>query len=168
MGELLPTILDSVEKSTWDGRGCTQLQVQTSRRGTKQMLGYDGSPCNTQHVSAKGKALLGSKLSTAPTENKKTTFPPKVLCIITNWSRHLDTARRGDRGQDSRPQAGLESKDRWCLRVMGIQGRLLSIMHFNSIVSQKNSGGNSVFSALQGSCSTGRGTREPKVYLAGR
>lgn len=65
-----------------------------------------------QHVSAKGKALLASKLSTSPAENEKHTLPPEALCITTDWSRHLDSVRIGDRGQEGRPQAGLESKDR--------------------------------------------------------
>lgn len=60
---------------------------------------------HTQHVSAKGKALLASKLSTSPAENEKHALPPEALCIATVWSKHLDSVRIGDRGQESRPQA---------------------------------------------------------------
>lgn len=67
---------------------------------------------HTHHVSAKGKALLATTLSTAPPENETRTLPPKTLYISKAWSGHLDNVRMGDRGHKGRPQAGLESKDR--------------------------------------------------------
>ena len=78
------------------------------------MPGYDGShlATHTHHVSAKGKALLATTLSTSPPENETHALTPKALCISKDWSRHLDSVRIGDRGHEGRPQAGLESKDR--------------------------------------------------------
>lgn len=65
---------------------------------------------HTNHVSAKGKALLATTLNTSPAENETHILPPKALCISKDWSRQLDRVRIGDRQQEGQPQAGLESK----------------------------------------------------------
>lgn len=129
------------------------------------MLGCDGLPCNTHSMSVlRGK--LSWVVSWAQLQlEMKNTILPKALCITTVWN----SVRRGDRGQESRLQAGLESKDRWWLCVMGMQGRFLWIMHFNSIVSHKKPVVETLSSVLlKVTCSTDRDIREPKMYLAGK
>lgn len=99
---------------------------------------------HAHHVSAKEKGLLATTLSTSPPENETHTLPAKALCISKNWSRHLDSVRIGDGGHEGRPQAGFESKDWSCLRVIGmqrarqqIQATCLRILHFDSTVSHQ-------------------------------
>lgn len=118
-------------------QGCTQLQVQRSRRGTKQMPGYDGSPCNRHSMSVlRGKLSWAESWAQLQLKMKNTQSLQKPFALLLTGAGTLTVLGQVTEGRKAGHKQDLKAKT-WWLCVTGIQGRLLWIMHFNSIVSHK-------------------------------
>lgn len=79
-GRILSTMLDNVGKSTWVGRAiCNYKKYRQAGEGQSRCLAMMAhSLQHTLHVSAKGKALSATILSTSPPEYEtRTHTPPK-------------------------------------------------------------------------------------------